>query len=94
MKPFLLIFVPLYGLLLAVTFFTFTQPIPGNEPVPEWVRQEEAMKGLVSDALVSPGRWAGELTLLAGPAIWALIPTLIIGAAWRYRKQNNMVGGS
>ena len=90
MKPFLLVFIPLFVILAAVAFYN-SLLMPGGGPLPEWVIQQEERKARVFHAVTLPGRWAGGADVLVGPAVWALIPTGVF--AWlRHTRRSATMG--
>ena len=88
MKPFLFSF-PLFfiGFFLLLNI-TAPFPIPGNDPIPEWVISQEAINRKIFDVISFPGRPFKEVGFfLIAPGTWALLTALGFSWIWKISAQ-------
>jgi hypothetical protein len=85
MKPFVLIFIPLYLLILGagVWGLVHSMPIPGSGTLPDSLIREQELAGRLSEVVMFPARWSGEAAPFLGPAVWALVPSIVFARRWR-----------
>ena len=82
-KPYFFTFIPLYFVVLGIGFATITFPMPGSDPVPEWLVRQEAIKEHIFETIIFPARWSGGSALFVGAAIWAVILSIALAYIWR-----------
>ena len=85
MKPFFLTFIPLFLLALGAGYWGLAHsfPIPGHDPLPDWVVRDQELGGRVFDAVIFPARWSGQAALFVGATLWALVPAFAFAWFWR-----------
>lgn len=93
MKPFLCAFIPLTLLVIGAGFWGMMHsfPIPGSEPLPDWLVREQELGGRIFDAVIFPARWSGGAAIFIGPALWALLPSVAFAFLWRRITQRSHV---
>ena len=87
MKPFL-ISLPIFYLALFLTLnLTASLPMPGSEPIPDWVIERELFNHRIFETIQFPGRFFGpNFGFVLAPLIWALLLSLIASFAWRFAR--------
>ena len=85
MKPFLSAFIPLTLLVIGAGYWgaIHSFPIPGNDPLPDWYLRHQELGGRVFEAVIFPARWAGQVSIFVGAALWSLLPSLACAFLWR-----------
>jgi hypothetical protein len=82
MKPFIISWPVFYIIFLGLLFLTVTLPIPGNDPIPDWIMRQEEIKGRIFDFVFYPAKWAGPAGALVAPAIWATLFSSVFMFLW------------
>ncbi len=85
MKPFLFSLPLFYIAFLIATFMTMSLPMPGNDPIPEWVIRETELKNRIFEIITFPGKPLGpDIGMFIAPLVWALLFAAIFQLLWRF----------